>query len=221
MENKILVETSARHVHVTQETLEVLFGAGHQLEVRKMLSQPGQFASTDKVTVLGYNKKDPNGPRPQAAFSILGPVRNANQVEVSFTDARNLGLTAPVRESGDIKDSGCCTLKGPCGEVDLKEGVIVAKRHIHMTPEDAEAFGVKNGEIVAVLVKGQGGRETIFGDTVIRVSPKFSLAMHIDTDECNAAAAFGEVYGQLLDLYCDEEDCECDGHTCCCHEQKE
>ena len=221
MENKILVETSARHVHVTQETLEVLFGKGHQLEVRKMLSQPGQFASTDKVTVLGYNKKDPNGPRPSAAFSILGPVRGANQVEVSFTDARTLGLTAPVRESGDIAGSGKCTLKGPCGEVDLEEGVIVAKRHIHMTPEDAENFGVKNGDIVAVLVKGQGGRETIFGDTVIRVSSKFSLAMHIDTDECNASAAFGEVYGMLLDLYCDDDDCECEDGCCHCHEGKE
>ena len=221
MENKILVETSARHVHVTQETLEVLFGKGHQLEVRKMLSQPGQFASTDKVTVLGYNKKDPNGPRPSAAFSILGPVRGANQVEVSFTDARTLGLTAPVRESGDIAGSGKCTLKGPCGEVDLEEGVIVAKRHIHMTPEDAENFGVKNGDVVAVLVKGQGGRETIFGDTVIRVSPKFSLAMHIDTDECNASAAFGEVYGMLLDLYCDDDDCECEDGCCHCHEGKE
>ena len=221
MENKILVETSARHVHVTQETLEVLFGKGHQLEVRKMLSQPGQFASTDKVTVLGYNKKDPNGPRPSAAFSILGPVRGANQVEVSFTDARTLGLTAPVRESGDIAGSGKCTLKGPCGEVDLEEGVIVAKRHIHMTPEDAENFGVKNGDVVAVLVKGQGGRETIFGDTVIRVSPKFSLAMHIDTDECNASAAFGEVYGMLLDLYCDDDDCECEDGCCHCQEGKE
>ena len=221
MENKILVETSARHVHVTQETLEVLFGKGHQLEVRKMLSQPGQFASTDKVTVLGYNKKDPNGPRPSAAFSILGPVRGANQVEVSFTDARTLGLTAPVRESGDIAGSGKCTLKGPCGEVDLEEGVIVAKRHIHMTPEDAENFGVKNGDVVAVLVKGQGGRETIFGDTVIRVSPKFSLAMYIDTDECNASAAFGEVYGMLLDLYCDDDDCECEDGCCHCHEGKE
>ena len=228
MENKILVETSARHVHVTQETLEILFGKGHELSVRKMLSQPGQYASTDKVTVLGYNKKDPNGPRPSAALSILGPVRKANQVELSFTDARSLGISAPVRESGDIAGSGRCTLKGPAGEVDLEEGVIIAKRHIHMTPEDAEAFGVQNGDVVAVHVKGQGGRETIFGDTVVRVSPSFALAMHIDTDECNAAAAFGEVYGELcfIDGDCDdecccggEEDhccCEGEGHHCCC-----
>ena len=228
MENKILVETSARHVHVTQETLEILFGKGHELSVRKMLSQPGQYASPDKVTVLGYNKKDPNGPRPSAALSILGPVRKANQVELSFTDARSLGISAPVRESGDIAGSGRCTLKGPAGEVDLEEGVIIAKRHIHMTPEDAEAFGVENGDVVAVHVKGQGGRETIFGDTVVRVSPSFALAMHIDTDECNAAAAFGEVYGELcfIDGDCDdecccggEEDhccCEGEGHHCCC-----
>lgn len=228
MENKILVETSARHVHVTQETLEILFGKGHELSVRKMLSQPGQYASTDKVTVLGYNKKDPNGPRPSAALSILGPVRKANQVELSFTDARSLGISAPVRESGDIASSGRCTLKGPAGEVDLEEGVIIAKRHIHMTPEDAEAFGVENGDVVAVHVKGQGGRETIFGDTVVRVSPSFALAMHIDTDECNAAAAFGEVYGELcfIDGDCDDEcccggeedHCCCEGedHHCCC-----
>ena len=219
MENKILVETSARHVHVTQETLEILFGKGHELSVRKMLSQPGQYASTDKVTVLGYNKKDPNGPRPSAALSILGPVRKANQVELSFTDARSLGISAPVRESGDIAGSGRCTLKGPAGEVDLEEGVIIAKRHIHMTPEDAEAFGVENGDVVAVHVKGQGGRETIFGDTVVRVSPSFALAMHIDTDECNAAAAFGEVYGELcfIDGDCDDECC-CGGEEdhCCC-----
>lgn len=198
MENKILVETSARHVHVTQETLEVLFGKGHQLEVRKALSQPGQFASSDKVLVIGYNKKDPNGPRPQAALSILGPVRDHNQVEVSFTDARQLGLAGIVRESGDIAGSGSCTLKGPEGEVELKEGVIVAKRHIHMTPKDAEEFGVKNGDIVSVEVDTGKGRKTIFADTVIRVSPKFALAMHIDTDECNAACAAGVVFGKIV-----------------------
>ncbi len=200
MENKdqILVETSARHVHVTQETLEVLFGAGHQLEVNKYLSQPGQFASKDKVEVIGYNKKDPAGARPSAKLSILGPVRSANQVELSFTDARTLGISAPVRESGDIANSGTCTLKGPAGEVDLKEGVIIAKRHIHMTPSDAEHFGVKNGQIVSVLVDTGKGRKTVFDDTVIRVSDKYALAMHIDTDECNASCASGVVYGTIV-----------------------
>ncbi len=200
--DKILVETSARHVHVTQETLEVLFGKGHVLTAKKMLSQPGQFASTDKVEVLGYNdpRKDPDGklPRPSMAFSILGPVRDHNQVEVSLTEARKLGVSAPVRESGDIKGSGKCTLKGPAGEVDIEEGVIAAKRHIHMTPEDAEHFGVKNGEIVSVKVDSGKGRATIFADTVVRVSSKYALAMHIDTDESNACCGSGLVYGEIV-----------------------
>ena len=199
--DKILVETSARHVHVTQETLETLFGKGHELTAKKMLSQPGQFASTDKVEVLGYNdpRKDPEGklPRPSMAFSILGPVRDHNQVEVSLTEARKLGVSAPVRESGDIKGSGKCTLKGPAGEVDIEEGVIAAKRHIHMTPEDAEHFGVKNGEIVSVKVDTGKGRATVFGDTVVRVSSKYALAMHIDTDESNACCGSGLVYGEI------------------------
>ncbi len=195
---EILVETSARHVHVTQEALEVLFGKGHNLEVKKALSQPGQFASNDKVMVIGYNKKDPNGVRPSAALSILGPVRNHNQVEVSFTDARSLGLVAPVRESGDIAGSGACTLKGPAGEIELSEGVIIAKRHIHMTPTDAAEFGVKNGDIVNVEVDSGKGRKIVFGDTVIRVSEKYALAMHIDTDECNACACSGVVNGKIV-----------------------
>ena len=196
-ELKFIVETSARHVHLTQEAVEILFGKGHELTPRKFLSQPGQFASNDKVQVIGYNKKDPNGARPSAMFSILGPVRKANQVEVSFTDARTLGLTAPVRESGDIAGSGKCTIKGPEGEIELEEGVIVAKRHIHMTPKDAEDFGVSNGQIVSVRIDGTG-RATVYDDVVIRVSEKFSLAMHIDTDECNAAAAFGTIYGTIV-----------------------
>ena len=194
---KFIVETSARHVHVTQETLEVLFGKGHTLEVRKELSQPGQFASTDKVKIIGYNKKDTNGPRPSAMFSILGPVRKVDQVELSYTDARTLGLSAPIRESGDVAGRGKCTIKGPAGEVELKEGVIIAKRHIHMTPKDAEDFGVSNGEIVKVACGGEG-RKVIFDDVVVRVSEKFALAMHIDTDECNASSAFGEQYGEIV-----------------------
>ena len=198
MSKTFVVETSARHVHVTQETLEILYGTGHQLTERNPLSQPGQFACLEKVEVIGYNKKDPNGPRPSAKLTILGPTRSADQVELSFTDARTLGLSAPVRESGDVKGSAGCTLRGPAGEIDIQEGVIIAKRHIHMTPEDAKEFGVENGQIVKVLVKGAGGRETVYGDTVIRVSPKFALAMHIDTDECNACAAFGKIEGEIV-----------------------
>lgn len=186
-----IIETSARHLHVTQETLEILFGAGAQLEFKKALSQPGQFATNQKVEVVG--------PKSSLKMSILGPVRPENQVEVSFTDARTLGITAPVRESADVAGSAPCKLIGPCGEVVLKEGVIVAKRHIHMTPEDAEAFGVTNGQIVNVEVEQETGRKVIFGDTVVRVSKKYALAMHIDTDEANAAAcSCGEITGRIV-----------------------
>ena len=190
MSQKILVETSARHVHVTQEVLEALFGAGHQLVSKKDLSQPGQFASTDKVKVVG--------PKGELAMSILGPCRDHNQVEVSFSYARALGVSAPVRESGDIASSAPCKLVGPAGEVELKEGVIVAKRHIHMTPKDAEELGVTNGEIVSVKCESKFDRHLIFGDVVVRVSPKYALAMHIDTDECNAGGLAGEVYGEIV-----------------------
>lgn len=197
---EILVETSARHVHVTQETLEVLFGAGAQLEVRAMLSQPGQFVSKQRVNVVGYKVDKATGQKVEAVLknvSILGPVRKANQVELSATDARSIGIAAPIRESGDTKGSAPCKLVGPCGEVELDEGVIVAKRHIHMTPADAEEFGVKNGDIVK-LEMNTPERSLIFGDVVVRVRDDFALAAHIDTDESNAACAGGTVYGKLI-----------------------
>ena len=187
---KILVETSARHVHVTEETLKILFGEGHQLTHKKDLSQPGQFACEERVTVVGPKKS-------LERVSILGPVRKADQVELSLTDARSIGVTAPIRESGDVAGSGACKLVGPCGEVELKEGVIVAKRHIHATPEDAEALGVKDKDVVSVKIDTEG-RSLIFGDVVVRVSPKFALAMHIDTDESNAAGCGREVYGEIV-----------------------
>lgn len=193
MAKTFMVETSARHVHVTQETLEALFGKGYQLTVKKELSQPGQFASNERVTVVGPKRELAN-------VSILGPCRKSNQVELSATDARSIGVEAPVRESGDIASSGACKLVGPSGEVELSEGVIVAKRHVHMTEKDAAEFGVKNGDIVNVLVDTGAGRKTVFGDTVIRVSDKFSLAMHIDTDESNAAACGRDVTGSLINL---------------------
>ena len=181
MAKEFIVETSARHVHVTKETLETLFGKGYELTVKKDLSQPGQFASNERVTVVGTKKE-------LAGVSILGPCRKADQVEISLTDARSIGVDAPIRESGDTKGSGACKLVGPCGEVELSEGVIAAKRHIHMTTRDAEEFGVTNGQIVEVLVDCGTGRKTVFGDTVVRVSDSYALAMHIDTDESNAAA---------------------------------
>ena len=187
----ILVETSARHVHVTEETLKILFGADAKLSVKKELSQPGQYASNEKVDLVGP-KNTIKG------VSILGSVRGADQVEVSLTDARTLGVVAPVRESGDIAASGACKLVGPCGEVELKEGVIAAKRHIHMTPADAAEFGVCDKEIVSVKVESANGRSLVFGDVVVRVSEKFALAMHVDTDESNAAGLSGVVYGEIV-----------------------
>ena len=191
MANQFIVETSARHVHVTQETLELLFGEGYQLTVKKELSQPGQFASNERITVVGPKKELAN-------VSILGPCRTLNQVELSATDARSIGIGAPIRESGDVAGSGACKLIGPKGEVELKEGVIVAKRHIHMTEKDAADFGVTNGEIVNVLIENGNGRKTIFGDTVIRVSNSYALAMHVDTDESNAAACARNQMGTIV-----------------------
>lgn len=181
---KFLVETSARHVHVCKETLETLFGAGYELTVKKPLSQPGQYASNERVTVVGPKRELAN-------VSILGPCRGADQVELSATDTRSIGISAPVRESGDTAGSAGCKLVGPCGEVELKEGVIVAKRHIHVTPEDAEKLGVVDKEIVKVAC-GSEGRKLVFDDVVIRVSEKFATAMHIDTDESNACGGASE-----------------------------
>ena len=184
---KVLLETSARHIHLSQEHVDILFGAGHQLTHKKDLSQPGQFACEERVTVVGPKKEIKN-------VSILGPVRKESQVELSATDARSIGLNAPVRESGVLEGSAPCKLVGPAGEVDLEYGVIVAKRHIHITPEDAQAFGVSDKEIVKVKADSEG-RSLIFDDVVVRVSPSYATAMHIDTDEANACggATVGEI----------------------------
>lgn len=176
--SKFIVETSAHHVHLSQKDLETLFGEGYELTVKKELSQPGQFAAKEKVTVVGE--------RGEKAMSVLGPVRKESQVEVSLTDARSLGLKALVRESGDLEGTAGCVLKGPKGEITLDQGVIAAKRHIHMTPADAKEFHVENGQIVKVKVDTDG-RSLIFDDVVIRVKDTYALAMHIDTDESNAA----------------------------------
>ena len=187
---KIMVETSAHHVHVCRATLDVLYGKDYQLTNKKDLSQPGQFACTEKVTVVG--------PRGEMTMSILGPERPADQVEISLTDARKLGVTAPVRESGDIDGTPGCKLVGPEGEVEIAQGVIVAQRHIHFDPKTAEEYGLKDKDIVSVKVGMGTGGETIFGDVVVRVSPKYAPAMHIDTDESNAAGLTGTVDGEIL-----------------------
>ena len=177
---------------MTNEALEILFGKDATLTKKKDLSQPGQFASEQRVEVVGPKKSLAN-------VSILGPVRSACQVELSATDARSIGIAAPVRESGDIAGSGACKLIGPAGEVELSEGVIVAKRHIHLTPADAEELGVKDKDVVWVKLDTDG-RKAILGDVVCRVSDKFSRAMHIDTDESNAVSATGTLMGTIYKM---------------------
>lgn len=186
---KFLVEVSARHIHLNQADLEALFGKGAELHPMKDLSQPGMYASEEKVTI--------KGPKGQMTARVLGPLRSESQVEISLTEARTLGLKAMIRESGVLDGTMGCTLVGPAGEVEIPAGVIAAKRHIHMTPADAEAYGVKNGEIVAVKIE-TADRSVVFGDTVVRVKDSFALAMHIDTDEANAAGISGTAQGEIV-----------------------
>ena len=175
--SKILVETSARHVHLSQEAIDTLFGKGYTLTNKKDLSQPGQFACEEKVEVIG--------PKGSLKMSILGPARPASQVELSLTDARSLGITAPVRESGDVKGSGACKLVGPCGEVELDHGVMVAMRHVHLNDEQAAEAGVKDGEIVSIKIEGERG--LVFDNVLVRAGAKHFAEVHLDTDEGNAA----------------------------------
>ena len=189
--NQVTVEISARHIHLSQKDLETLFGKGYELTVKKMLSQPGQFACEERITVVGPKRE-------LAGVSILGPVRKDTQVELSLTDARSIGVKAPVRESGDIAGSAGCKLVGPKGEIEITEGVIAAKRHIHATTADAERMGLEDKQIVKVEIPTTDGRSLIFGDVVVRVSDSYALAMHIDTDESNAAAMAPNSIGTVI-----------------------
>ena len=190
MQKPVLIETSARHVHVSRRVLDILFGEGYELTHKKDLSQPGQFACEERVQVIGPKNSFP-------AVSILGPVRPETQVELSAGDARAIGVKAPIRESGDLKGSAGCKIVGPKGEVELEDGVIIAKRHIHATPEDAEKYGLVDKQIVSVKVDTPE-RSLIFGDVVVRVSKNYALAMHIDTDESNAAGCTPGLMGEIL-----------------------
>lgn len=190
MKKEVLVEVSARHLHLSQQDLETLFGEGYTLTPKKDLSQPGQFACEERVTVVG--------PKSSLKASILGPVRSKTQVELSLTDARSIGVSVPVRESGNIAGSGGCKLIGPKGEIEITEGVIAAKRHIHMTPADAEKYGMKDKQIVSVKIDSEE-RSLVFGDVVVRVDQTYALAMHIDTDEANAALISCTCTGEILD----------------------
>lgn len=190
MANNINIETSARHIHLSEADLVTLFGEGYQLTPKKELSQPGQFACTEKVTVVGPKKE-------LGGVSILGPTRKQTQVEISLTDARSIGLSVPIRESGDLEGSAGCKLIGPCGEVTLETGVIAAKRHIHLSDTEAAELGVTDKEIVKVEINS-AERSIIFGDVVVRVNKNYRNAMHIDTDESNAACLNGTEKGTII-----------------------
>lgn len=175
---QVPVGVSARHIHLSQEHIDILFGQGYQLTELKPLSQPGQFAAQETVAVVG----------PKGRFDkvrILGPARGSTQIEISRTDTFALGIAAPVRESGNIAGTPGAKVIGPAGEVELEEGVIVAARHIHFHTSDAEKWGIKDKQMLRVRVKGE--RPLIFEDVIARVSDSFALDMHIDTDEANAA----------------------------------
>lgn len=188
-----MIEVSARHVHLTQEHVDILFGDGTVLEPRKELTQPGLFACKQRVDLVG-----PRGTI--QGVTILGPVRKYTQVELSKTDARVLGLTPPVRESGNLEETPGCTLVGSVGSIDLEYGVIIARRHIHMNSADAERYGVQSGDCVNIAVADEDGRALIFQDVLSRVSPKVSTFVHIDTDEGNAAGIIGKTYGGIVKL---------------------
>ena len=184
MGKEFIIETSARHIHVSEKDFKILFGEDAVLTKKKDLSQPGQFSCFEKLDIVGPKRTIQN-------VTILGPCRAQTQVELSLTDARHIGVAAPIRESGDLAGSGACRLEGPYGAVELSEGVIAAKRHLQMTPKDAEEVGVRDRDTGSVRINS-AERGLIFSDVVVRVSPDYSLAMHLDTDEANAAGLNGE-----------------------------
>jgi acetate kinase len=176
---RIPVAVSAHHVHLSQATIDRLFGKNHVLQPRSPLSQPSQFAAVETITLIG-----PRGRLEHVR--ILGPPRTADQVEISRTDQRTLGLEVPLRLSGDLDSTPGIILEGPKGRVVLAEGVVCALRHIHMSPSDAEELNVRDHDVVQVAVQSEG-RPVVFGDVVVRVSPNYRLELHLDTDEGNAA----------------------------------
>ncbi len=188
-EIKIPVGISNRHVHLCQADLDSLFGKGHQLKPTKDLSQPGQFACEETVTLIG----------PKGIISkvrILGPARPASQIEISKTDSFALGITPPVRDSGSIQDSPGIIIEGPAGRVELKEGVIIAQRHLHLHTDEAARFGLKDRELISV--KFEGDREVVFGRVLVRVHPAFKMDLHLDTDEANAAGLTNGALGVVI-----------------------
>lgn len=190
MNATIPIAISARHVHLTQATVDVLFGAGHALHVKSPLSQPGQFAAIETIQLVG-----PRGTLD--LVRVLGPVRDADQIELSRSDEIQLGIDAPLRVSGDLTRTPGIELVGPAGRVKLEHGVVTPVRHIHMSPEDAQRFGVRDRDRVQVAVDSDG-RDVVFADVVVRVSPAFRLELHLDTDEGNAAGAGSGATARLV-----------------------
>ena len=193
MPPRIPIETSARHIHITKEDFEALFGEGKELTFVKELSQPGQYVTAEKLAVIG----------PRGEFekvSILGPFRKETQVEISVTDARKLGIPGVIRQSGDTEGTPGCILRAGDKEITLEKGVIVAKRHIHMRPGDAVQYNVRDNENVFVITKSYE-RNLIYADVVVRVHPSFRLAMHVDTDEANAFAGDDNPYGVIVKIF--------------------
>lgn len=193
MSQKIPIETSARHIHVSKEDFEKLFGEGAELTIVHELSQPGQYLCKERITVVGPKGKFEN-------VAILGPFRKETQVELSMTDTRKIGVPGVIRQSGHIDDTPGCTLIGPNGSIEIEKGIIVAKRHIHMTPLEASRARVKDNDEVFVITESYE-RGLIFADVVVRVSPSFRLAMHVDTDEANAFASEEKPTGAILKLF--------------------
>lgn len=193
MSLKIPIETSARHIHITEEHFKKLFGDDAELTYVHELSQPGQYLCRERITVVGPRGRFEN-------VAILGPYRKDTQVEISVTDTRKIGVPSVIRQSGHIDGTPGCQLIGPKGTIELEKGVIVAKRHIHMTPVEASRAHVKDNDEVFVIMESYE-RGLIFADVVVRVSPAFRLAMHVDTDEANAFANDDSPTGALLKLF--------------------
>lgn len=190
MNNRIPIAVSARHAHLSQATIDQVFGAGYRLRPRTWLSQTGQFAAQETVTLIG-----PKGQLRKVR--VMGPPRLRDQIELSRTDEFELGLEAPVRISGDLAGTPGITVQGPAGSRALGCGVISARRHIHMSPQDAARLSVRDGQSVQVRIDS-GGRDLVFGDVAVRIASGFRLELHLDTDEANAAAVTNGSYAQLL-----------------------
>ncbi|WP_096157033.1 MULTISPECIES: phosphate propanoyltransferase [Bacillus] len=201
---EVPIAASNRHIHLSPEHVERLFGRGYKLNKQKDLSQPNQFAAKETVTLIGPKGKIPN-------VRVLGPARGATQVEISLFDGFTLGVKPPIRNSGDIKGSAAITIQGPRGQVTIQEGLICAARHIHMHTSDAQRFQLKDGDLVQVKVKGERG--VIFSNVLIRVSERYKLEMHIDLDEANAANMKNGQLGEIVAIEDGSEDsgCGCKG----------